>query len=497
MAEFLRPDVYVIEKTSSRRPLSAVTTSTAAIVGLTEKGPVSGETIDDKPVLCTSWSGFLDVFGKQYNDYLTPEAAFQFFNNGGQRLWVSRVIGASPVRAFLNLNDTGTPTAVIKIEARSLGAYGNDITITVAAGTVSGKKVTIVDENGLAQVLDNVANDVDDFAAEINESAVAVKATVLAQGNNTLANVAATNLATGSDGTAPTLASEFEGTSANRKGLFGLDTVDESLIVMAPEVTGLSGSELALFANAANAYCEARMDCFFLVDSKNDLTVTTAQTFFDALTASTYGSKYWPWVVAAGGNGNVELPPSPFVAAKMSKIDKEIGVHQPAAGTDFPLQGVVSFKYDVLDSEQDVLNPKGINVLRFFQGYGPVIWGARTMGTDPDFRYNSVRRLFILVEKTLKDGTKPFVFKPNTPDLRDNVQATVRDFLIKVWRDGALKGRTIQEAFFVKCDDENNPPETQDEGKLIIQVGLAATRPAEFVIFEVGHLRDGATSVTE
>jgi phage tail sheath protein FI len=133
-----------------------------------------------------------------------------------------------------------------------------------------------------------------------------------------------------------------------------------------------------------------------------------------------------------------------------------------------------------------------VNCIRAFPGQGIRVWGARTLSSDPEWRYINVRRLFNFVEESILQGTNWVVFEPNDPKLWDSVKRTVTMFLRGVWRDGALFGRTPDQAFFVKCDEENNPASSRDQGILVVEIGIAPVKPAEFVVFRISQYADGA-----
>ena len=155
------------------------------------------------------------------------------------------------------------------------------------------------------------------------------------------------------------------------------------------------------------------------------------------------------------------------------------GTHTDAPGTG---GGRVS------RSEQDMLNPKGINCIRLMLGGGIRIWGARTLSSDSSWRYINVRRLFIMVETSIERATQWVVFEPNDHKLWKRVTRTIASFLTLVWRNGALMGESPEKAFYVKCDAETNPPEVVDAGQLIVEIGMAPVKPAEFVIFRIGQM---------
>jgi len=160
------------------------------------------------------------------------------------------------------------------------------------------------------------------------------------------------------------------------------------------------------------------------------------------------------------------------------------------------VRGAIALETKITKGEHDLLNPKGINCIREFAGLGIRVWGARTISSDQSWRYLNVRRLFNYVEESVLEGTQWVVFEPNDTDLWARVRRTIHSFLLGVWRDGALFGATPEEAFYVKCDAENNPPDSVDAGRLICEIGIAPVKPAEFVVFRIAQYSGGA-SVSE
>ena len=156
------------------------------------------------------------------------------------------------------------------------------------------------------------------------------------------------------------------------------------------------------------------------------------------------------------------------------------------------IRGCLDIERPITKNEQALLNPIGINCIRPFGTRGIRIWGARTLSSDSDWRYINVRRLFNMVETTILDGTQWAVFEPNDVKLWEGVSRTLTGFLTGLWRSGALFGASPDQAFYVKCDAETNPPESIDEGKLVVEVGLAPVKPAEFVIFRISQQKQVA-----
>jgi uncharacterized protein len=207
---------------------------------------------------------------------------------------------------------------------------------------------------------------------------------------------------------------------------------------------------------------------------------------------SKYAAMYWPWIKVADpvAGKQVFVPPSGHMAGIRARNDSTRGVHKAPANE--VIRGAVTLELNITKGEHDMLNPVSVNCIRSFRGQGIRVWGARTLSSDPEWRYLNVRRLFNYVEKSILQGTNWVVFEPNDPKLWDSVKRTVTMFLRRVWRDGALFGRQPAQAFFVKCDEENNPPENRDAGILTVEIGIAPVKPAEFVVFRISQFAEGA-----
>ncbi len=272
-----------------------------------------------------------------------------------------------------------------------------------------------------------------------------------------------------------------DGGPGARTGLKCLDEIDEIAIVLAP------GQVSPAVQDALLSHCETRKDRFAILDSPE--TITGGVDKLPKPRDSKYGAYYFPWIqVYDPDKGNIFVPPSGHIAGVYSRTDSERGVHKAPANEI--IRGALGMKYNVSKGEQDLLNPKGINAIRFMSG-AIRIWGARTLSTDPSWRYINVRRLFIMVESSIERATQWVVFEPNDHRLWKRVQRTISSFLTLLWRNGALMGTSPEQAFYVKCDDETNPPEVIDAGQLVVEIGLAPVKPAEFVIFRIGQMASG------
>jgi hypothetical protein len=204
-------------------------------------------------------------------------------------------------------------------------------------------------------------------------------------------------------------------------------------------------------------------------------------------------SVYFPWITVMDPIEDtlVNVPPSGHMAGIWARTDATRGVHKAPANET--VNGALNLTYRLTREEQGVLNDVGVNCIRLFAHAGIRVWGDRTRA-DPasEWRYLNVRRLFNMIEESIVEGTNWIVFEPNDRTLWKHVRRDIGAFLTRVWRDGALFGATPEEAFFVKCDEETNPPDVIDAGQLIAQVGIAPVKPAEFVVFQVMQSAAGA-----
>jgi Bacteriophage tail sheath protein len=253
------------------------------------------------------------------------------------------------------------------------------------------------------------------------------------------------------------------------------------------------GIGTAVMVSFGANYCEQRMDCFFIGDmSVIDDTKEEAQTFVTNVTKkSSYAAVYFPWLKATDPTGlssdPIALPPSGYVAGMYAKIDAKRGVWKAPAGTEANLGGAVGLMKNITDTEQDTLNPIGVDVIRSFPASGIVIWGARTLATqsNPEYRYVPVRRTAIYLEQSIYNGIQYAVFEPNDEDLWSSLRLNINAFMLLQFRNSAFQGRTPNDAFFVKCDNQTTTQADIDAGIVNILVGFAPLKPAEFVILKL------------
>ena len=277
---------------------------------------------------------------------------------------------------------------------------------------------------------------------------------------------------------------DYVGDQSMHSGLYAFDMVNINIVAI-PDKPG----DLAVIS-AGLTYCKNRHDCIFIVDPVRGTDINGIIEFRRKFYNS-YGALYYPWILVNNpltNAPNYAVPPSGAAAGTISYVDTIRGVHKAPAGTpDGYLDSATGIDYVISKGEHDVLNPEGINVIRSFPTQGICLWGARTLASDPEWRYINIRRLFIFIEQSIDRATQWVIFEPNSPALWGSVIRNITAFLTRVWKDGALFGNTAEEAFYVKVDEENNPPEVRDVGQLIIEIGVAPVKPAEFVIIRISQ----------
>ena len=204
-----------------------------------------------------------------------------------------------------------------------------------------------------------------------------------------------------------------------------------------------------------------------------------------------FAAIYYPWITISNpADGSpLLMPPSGHIAGLYARTDNQEGVFKAPANDN--LRGVIDLERILTDEEQGPLNDLSINAIRFFSGRGIVVWGARTISSDPEWMYVNVRRLFIYLEHSIDRGTQWAVFEPNNEALWLRIRLTIESFLYDVWRTGALMGTKPQEAYFVRCDRTTMSQGDLDNGRLVCLIGVAPTKPAEFVIFRIGQMPTG------
>jgi phage tail sheath protein FI len=514
MTEYLAPGTYVEEVRGDVVPIQGVSTSTAGFVGLTQRGPT-------QPMLITSWPEYTRWYGSLIEPSASalPWAVQGFFANGGQRVFIARVIGDKAVTASLTLAGEDGPT----ITALGPGTWGNDVSVEVlpsARGDSTRFRLRVTFDTGIPGQV--VTEDFDQLSPDPKDPRYAVSVVNVGSHLVNLAFPAAgtpavpgaqgpTALAGGTDGDTVSLAT-FTGVTqepvpANQlTGLAALALIDDISILAVPDAVNgdlLSAAEQNELQRAVISQCETLRDRVAVLDVPPNASDIMRNPGKYVIT-SNYAAIYYPHlrVIDPVSRSTALVPPSGFVAGIYAFNDITRGVHKAPA--NYEVQGILTvdltptegpLEFPVTKGDQDVLNPMGINAFRDFRpaGNGIRLWGARTMASDPEWIYVNVRRLFNFVEKSVDRGLQWLVFEPNSEPTWAKVRRTISTFLERVWRDGALMGTTKEEAFFVRCDRTTMSTDDILNGRLICLVGLAAVRPAEFVILRFSQFTVEAT----
>jgi phage tail sheath protein FI len=301
---------------------------------------------------------------------------------------------------------------------------------------------------------------------------------------------------------------DLEGSELRRTGYQGLAIAEDVTIVALPDLvtvaTGADGTfdeELYLAAQGRLVdWCSEGGTRMAILDAPPGLNAVGAVEWRQKLKAdSAFGAAYYPNLVvlnpqppagATNGDRFRLVPPCGHVAGVWARTDAARGVWKAPANE--VVRGVARLETEVTNGEQAKLNPQQVNCIRSFGSGGIRIWGARTLATtDQSWRYINVRRLFNFMEETIRQGTQWVVFEPNDAELWARVRRTVNGFLHGLWMQGALVGATPAQAYFVQCDESNNPRAQVDNGILVVDVGIAPVRPAEFVVFRVSQWQGG------
>lgn len=401
MPNYLAPDVYVEEVSGGPRPIEAVGTSTAALIGVApDPAARPGEILS-----FTNWSAFMRAYVPA-GSVSTPlaQAVYGYFQNGGRLCYVVNI-----------------------------GAGGS-----------------------LQQALDRVAQK-DDVAI------------VAAPGYTDAASYDA-------------LLTHCE-SLGDRVAV--LDAPKEVPDLDALTSTGRGGKPVGAAQKDADSPKTAP------VDASSGLRARQSD--------GGYGAYYFPWLLVRDPVNPdpdpsvlVAVPPSGHLAGIWARSDASRGVHKAPANES--VRGALDLTTHLTRAEQEGLNMAGVNAIRFFSQEGVRVWGARTLAASgSEWRYLNVRRLFNMIKESIAENTRWIVFEPNDETLWKSIRRDVGAFLLRLWRDGALMGRSPQEAFFVKCDAETNPPEVVDAGQVVTLIGIAPVKPAEFIVFRLSQYQHQTT----
>jgi uncharacterized protein len=525
MPEYLYPGVYVEEVDTGNEPIEGVSTSTVGFLGFTERGTPT-------PTFITSYTQFVRTFGGPVlgaNGLPSCYLAYAiqgFFQNGGLRCWVARVTSNSSVAA----SDTSLPE--MTVTAAGPGSWGGQVGYLIGPASLANSNLfqltviywssltdaqaqqgatnigTAISKADLVETYDNLSADPSSstyYVAAVNGASNLVTLTQNSAAVPTTTGQSVVLLANASDGAGVSglVLGDFEGLDSNANpitdsdgnpvALPGLGMIGGISLLCCPDESLLPAG---VIADQLNLQCTTLLDRFAILQSLPQAGQPANVTPPSTITGSQYCAFYYPWLYITDpiSDNSILIPPGGHIAGIYARSDTNRSVAKDPANE--PILGIDSIQLKINDQTQGVLNPLGVNCLRYFSGRGNLVWGGRTTSSDPDWKYISVRRLFIFVEQSIKQGTQQYVFEPNDQTLWARVVRSVSDFLTGLWSDGMLQGAKKEEAFFVRCDQTTMSQADIDNGKLIMIIGIAPVQPAEFVIFQIGQW-DGGSSVTE
>ena len=519
MPTYQSPGVYINE-IAGMKSIQAAGTSVVAFVGFTRTRPLDNQA--GEPRLVTSWTQYVAEFGDFVDGFYTPLSIYGYFQNGGGLCYVLSLMTAdertsragssrqsAPPRRLTVPATTDAGGSSFELQPRVEGAVsvtvehmpeGDDLFRVIVRGPEGEEKPYDGLTMGKGKGIRNAAD-------VLNAESKLVRAREL----ESPANVAERRPRAGQyliDAAIVPVgppvsisAKELEGdpNAARRTGLAGLSAVEEVTVVCMPDLMSGTEDDIAMYQKALVNHCQLMKDRIAILDAPRNLSPQQVKEWSKTkLNVSTsYAALYYPWVKVrnplANGKGEKTLlmPPSGLVAGVYARVDRERGVHKAPANEE--LYSVLDVERKITTSDQDTLNPEGINCIRNFPGRGIRVWGARTLaGGESEWRYINVRRLFCMLEESIYEGTQWAVFEPNDQMLWARLRRDIGAFLKRMWLQGALFGTTPEEAYYVKCDSENNPPETRENGELYIEVGVAPVKPAEFIIINFKQISGGA-----
>jgi len=458
MAVYQAPGVYVVEEPSAVQPIAGVGTSTAGFIGFIEDDPLDIPVKRITAEQIGTGDGTNTTFNLDNYPVLTDDGTFEI-----------RINGTPDAGATLSNVDEDEISQVTCASTPLDGASitGDYITKSTFSPAAAG-------EVKLCTNFGEFKKYFGDFSTNDDQRKLAHAVYGFFNNGGTRCYVMRGEEL--SDLQEPTALEPFE-------------AIDEIALVAAPGI-----SDETVQTNLLN-HCTKTTDRFAILDSKEEVTDGLTKDNIEPPDNSDYGAFYFPWIqvfdpvtmlTQPNSDGRMFIGPSGHLAGIYARVDTERGVHKAPANE--VVRGALGLTYQISKAVQEGLNPDGINCIRDLNG-NIRVWGARTIGGDAngEWKYINVRRLFLFLRESIDEGTQWVVFEPNTPDLWAKIRRNITAFLTNVWRAGALFGTTPQEAFYVKCDEETNPPEVRDLGQVVTEIGVAVVKPAEFVIFRISQ----------
>jgi hypothetical protein len=493
---YSRPGVYISERLLPAPLPGGVTANAAgAVVAPLAQGP-------EAVTLVSSWYEFTKNFGGYNASYPATFQVGSFFANGGRELYVKRLLADDADAATVNLLTSGS-LVVATVTSKNAGADGNNLRVVVTAGSVSSTyTLTLYKESGVANDIaddilleryDNVVFD-DPTSSDYAETVInLVSPNITISSSASGVPVSTTYpLTGGSNGTAPVAAdyTDYKGTGSAVFEDFA--TFDRPFVFFLPAVAGIADDVEVI--DAATSWSESN-NGFVVVDTEAGLTVAQAVSFAGSLTDTSNAAVYYPHVYIAdplgrGAGALRKIGPSGAVVGLYLATDASRGVFKAPAGIGSAIQGIVSVEKSFSSTELDTMNASTspVNPIRQIPGAGLSVMGARTLKQDGTAnKYVNMRRSLIYIRKNIKNLTEFAIFENNEEKLWAQIRTVLNVFLGEYKNQGGLRGTTPAQAYFVKCDAENNSAQQIANGEVHIQVGVALQYPAEFIVIDLSQ----------
>jgi len=496
---YSRPGVYISERLLPPVLQGGVTANAAgAVVAPFAQGPES-------VTLVNSWYEFTKYFGGYNASYPATFQVGSYFANGGKELYVQRLLHSDAAKANVNIV-TSADATVATVTAKNAGTDGNNLRVVLSAGSVSSTyTITVYKESGvvnditddiLLERYENVVFD-DSASSDFAETVInTVSANIVISASASGTPVAATYpLTSGSNGTTPVAAdyTSYKGNSG--VSVFeNFSALDRPLVIFLPGIWEALSTGEAGVINAATSWAEDN-NGFVVVETAENLTVANAITAVGALNDTSFAAAYYPHFyiadpVGRGSGALRKIGPSGAVAGLYMTTDASRGVFKAPAGITATIKNVVSVEKSFTSAELDSMNSSTspLNPLRQIPGAGLSVMGARTLLQDGTAnKYVNMRRSLIYIRKQLKNNTEFAIFENNDEALWSRIRSTLNVFLTEYKNQGGLRGATNAQAFFIKCDAENNTSTTIANGEVHIQVGVALQYPSEFIVIDLSQ----------
>jgi len=493
---YSRPGVYISERLLPAPLPGGVTANAAgAVVAPLAQGP-------EAVTLVSSWYEFTKNFGGYNASYPATFQVGSFFANGGRELYVKRLLADDADAASVNLLTSGD-LVVATVTSKNAGADGNNLRVVVTAGSVASTyTLTLYKESGVANDInddllleryDNVVFD-DPTSTDFAETVInLVSPNITISSSASGVPVSTTYpLTGGSNGTTP-VADDYTDYKGTGSAVFeDFATFDRPFVFFLPGVAGITDDNDVI--DAATSWSESN-NGFVVLETEEDLTVSQAVSFAGSLTDTSNAAVYYPHVYIAdplgrGAGALRKIGPAGAVAGLYLATDASRGVFKAPAGIGAAIQGIVSVEKSFSSTELDTMNASTspVNPIRQIPGAGLSVMGARTLKQDGTAnKYVNMRRSLIYIRKNLKNLTEFAIFENNDERLWAQIRTNLNVFLGEYRNQGGLRGTTPAQAYFVKCDAENNSAQSIANGEVHIQVGVALQYPAEFIVIDLSQ----------